>query len=122
MNQKMLNFQNNSDSNNNDSDLGSDSDTTLSLKADGVHGAFMGDIGAALAEKAVHEGGFPMVDVRNHRYVTETGRVQGGVLGSGGGSGGGRGGGEAASVRGDEVFWFRGGQRLFEGGAEERAD
>lgn len=68
----------------------------------------MGDIGAALAEKAVHEGGLPMVDVRNHRYVTEAGGVQGVVLGRGGGGGGRGGGGEAASVRGDEVFWSRG--------------
>ena len=72
----MLNFQTNSNSNNNEADLRSDSDTTLSLKADGVHGPFMRDISTTLAEEAVHEGGLPMVDVRNHRYVTEAGGVE----------------------------------------------
>ena len=73
--------------------LWGDSDAALALEADGVHGAFVGDIGAALAEKAVHEGGLAVVDMRYHRHVAEPARVECADWGYGGGWGGGGGGG-----------------------------
>lgn len=58
----------------------------------------MGDVGAALAEETVHEGGLPMVDVGYHGDVPELARVER-ALGSSGGRGGGSGGGESAEGR-----------------------
>lgn len=77
-------------------DLGSDSDAALALEGDGVHGALMGNVGAALAEQAVHQGGLSMVDVRDHRHVTEPVRIEGAAGGRGSGRGGGGRGGEGA--------------------------
>lgn len=45
----------------------------------------MGDIGAALAEKAVHEGGLAVVDMRYHGDVAEPARVECADWGYGGG-------------------------------------
>lgn len=60
----------------------------------------MGDVGTALAEEPIHEGGLAVVNVGDHRHVTETGRIQRAPIRRGG-SGGGRdrGSGEAAERR-----------------------
>lgn len=55
----------------------------------------MGYVGSALAKQSVHEGGLAVVDVGDHRHVTQTTGIKGAVdeRGSGrGGSGGGEGG------------------------------
>lgn len=56
----------------------------------------MGNVGAALAEQAVHQAGLSMVDVRDHRHVTEPVRIEGAAGGRGSGRGGGGRGGEGA--------------------------
>lgn len=60
----------------------------------------MGDVGTALAEEPIHEGGLAVVDVGDHRHVAEPGGVQRALLcraGSGGRRN--REGGEAAERR-----------------------
>lgn len=71
----------------------------------------MGDIGAALAEEAVHEGGLAVVDVGDHRHVSKSAGIQR-TARSGGIGGGWRGGGEGASEASGasvSVQWFEGG-------------
>lgn len=54
----------------------------------------MGNVGAALAEQTVHEGGLSMVDVSDHRHVAEQARIERAAGGRGSRRGGG--GGEGA--------------------------
>lgn len=55
--------------------LGGNGNAALALKADGIHGALVGDIGPALSKEPVHERRLPMVDVGYHRYVADAGWV-----------------------------------------------
>jgi hypothetical protein len=55
--------------------LGGNGDAAFALEADGVHGALVGDIGAALPQEPVHERSLPVVDVGYHRHVSDAGRV-----------------------------------------------
>lgn len=56
--------------------LGGDGDATLALESDGIEGALVRDVGAALSEEPVHEGGLPVVDVGDHGHVTYPARVK----------------------------------------------
>lgn len=71
--------------------LGSDGDTALAFEGIGIHGALVGDVGAALAEDAVHEGGLAVIDMSDHCHVAKAVGVEG-SSGGGGGRGGGGGG------------------------------
>lgn len=59
----------------------------------------MGDVGAALAEEAVHESGLAVVDVGYDGDVPKLGRIKGGSIGAGGGGGMGRGSGGGGGGR-----------------------
>lgn len=63
-------------------------DTALALEADGVHGPLVGDVGATLAEQAVHESSLSVVYMGNNGDVAETVGVNGGIRGNGGTKGG----------------------------------
>lgn len=52
----------------------------------------MGEVGAALAEEAVHEGGLAVVDMSDHGQVAEAAGVEGGGGGCCGRGSGGSGG------------------------------
>lgn len=69
--------------------LGSDGDAALALEGNGIHGALVGDVGAALAEKAVHESGLAVVDMGDNRHVAEAAGVKRSVERSDGGGGSG---------------------------------
>lgn len=72
--------------------LGSNGDAPLALEADGVKGPLVWDVGAALTEQPVHQGGLPMVNVGYHGHVPQPAwveRAAGGVGGRGAGSGSG---------------------------------
>lgn len=60
-------------------DFGGNSDAALPLEADGVHSAFMWDIGPALAKQTVHECGLAVVDMGYDGNVAEARGVEGGV-------------------------------------------
>lgn len=88
--------------------LGGDGDTALALETDGIEGALVGDVGAALAEEPVHEGGLPVVDVGYDGHVADPAGVQRGPGGGGRrrgvrGSGGeeAEGGGGSSAVEGE---------------------
>lgn len=57
--------------------LGGNGDAALALEADGVHGALVWDVGAALPQEPVHQRRLPVVDVGYHRHVADAGRVEG---------------------------------------------
>ena len=57
-------------------DLGSDGDAALALEADGIHGALVWDVDAALAEEAVHQSSLAVVNVSDDGHVAEAGRVE----------------------------------------------
>lgn len=56
--------------------LGSDCDAAFALEADGVEGALVRDVGAALPEKTVHESRLSVIDMSYNGHVTEVGGVR----------------------------------------------
>lgn len=95
--------------------LGGNGDAALALEADGVHGALVWDVGAALPQEPVHQRRLPVVDVGYHRHVADAGRVEGASGPQGRGGGCRRGGGrvEAAEERRDVGRRGRGGGREY---------